>query len=103
MKENLYLVFYDITDDKPRNKAAQLLEQSGFVRIQYSVFCGLRHPAGHPVLWKNLQKLIEKAARPGDKLYVLAVNKKNFRNMKIAGTFELDMAYLLGEKLTLIF
>lgn len=101
-KENFYLVFYDITEDKPRNKVAKLLEQNGFERIQYSVFCGLHHPAGNPKLWQALCRLVELADSPGDKIYVLAVSKKSFRNMKIAGKFGQDMDYLLGEKLTLI-
>jgi CRISPR-associated endonuclease Cas2 len=103
MKENLYLVFYDVTANPLRLKIAKLLEQSGFERIQYSVFCGLHHPANDAKMWQKIQALLAAGDEPGDKVYVLTISKKSFRNMKIAGIFEQDMDYLLGEKLTLIF
>jgi CRISPR-associated endonuclease Cas2 len=103
MKENFYLVLYDITADKVRLAIAKLLEQSGFERIQYSVFCGLHHPENDKKMWQKIKTLVEQQDEPGDKVYVVAVSKKNFRNMKIAGTFTTDIDYLLGEKLTLYF
>jgi CRISPR-associated endonuclease Cas2 len=103
MKENFYLIFYDVSANAIRNKIAKLLLQNGFERIQYSVFCGLHHPGNDEKLWQQIKALIEREDSEGDKVYVLAVSKKNFRNMKIAGTFTGDMEYLLGEKLTLYF
>jgi CRISPR-associated endonuclease Cas2 len=102
MKDNFYLVFYDISADTARSKIAGLLEQNGFERLQYSVFCGLHHPAGDEKLWQQMKALLTGAEDSSDKIYVLAISKKNFRNMKIAGIFNHDMDYLLGEKLTLI-
>jgi hypothetical protein len=42
-------------------------------------------------MWQKIQALILAGDEPGDKVYVLAVSKKNFRNMKIASIFQQDM------------
>ena len=50
----IYLVFYDISTDKIRNKIARRLEAEGFERLQLSVFIGLMNPKTKPMLWKQL-------------------------------------------------
>ncbi len=35
-----YLITYDISDNKKRNRLIDLLKTSGFYRVQYSVFAG---------------------------------------------------------------
>lgn len=55
MERNFYVLVYDITDDRRRNKIARLCEALA-ERVQYSVFEGYLTPA-------ELDKLIKKAYR----------------------------------------
>ncbi len=57
----LYVISYDITDDKRRTKVARILEGVG-QRVQYSVFeCDLT-----PSQYGKVQHKINKALRPDD-------------------------------------
>ena len=100
---NLYVVAYDIGQDKRRNKVAKLLEQCGYERIQYSVFTGLVPPHRNKDLWKKIQKLIDSEEYPEDKIFTFSVSKNAFHNMKIIGNFTADTDYLLGIKNTEFF
>jgi len=102
MKQYLYLVFYDIKNDRIRTKTADALEQYGYERIQYSVFLGLENPRSLPALWNKLQTLIKIEEFPDDRVYVLRLRKSYFRNMKIIGKLAVDLDYLLGEQHTLV-
>ena len=48
-----------------------------------------------------LSKLLE--PEPTAKLYVVNLSKNNLKNMRIIGTFEQDLDYLIGEKRSLTF
>lgn len=96
----IYLICYDITDNKKRLKVAKLLIQWGYERFQKSIFTGLQNPAENGRLWKQLEKLLDSKIPNGDKLVVLNVTKPHFRNMQIIGNTEIDVSYLLGEKYT---
>ncbi|MCZ2459983.1 MAG: CRISPR-associated endonuclease Cas2 [Chitinophagales bacterium] len=102
-KKNIFLISYDISDNKKRAKIAKLLERSGYERIQYSVFTGLMAPHRNKELWKRLQKFTDTGEYPEDKLISFAISKTSFRNMKIIGSFAADLKYLLGEKHTEVF
>ena len=54
-----YLVSYDITSDRARNKSSKILEDYG-VRIQYSVFECVLNKSGLNELKKKLDELINK-------------------------------------------
>ncbi len=98
----IYLLFYDISDDRARTKIAKLLIAEGYERIQFSVFTSIFNPFANKLLWESLQRLCASATdNENDKLCVLNISKLNFKNMKIIGKFEPDMAYLTGEKQTL--
>lgn len=96
----IYLVCYDIADNKIRLKVAQLLIKWGYERFQKSIFTGLQHPADNGRLWLQLQQLLKKQENQTDKLVVMNISKPNFRNMKILGDTDIDIAYILGEKHT---
>lgn len=54
----IYIISYDISDDKRRNKVAKELEGYG-ERKQYSVFeCDIS-ASDHNKLWKQLSKLVD--------------------------------------------
>ena len=97
----IYLLFYDITTNSIRTKIAKLLIAEGFERLQFSVYTGLDNPKQNTFLWATLMKHL--ALEPTAKLYVIAMTKNNFRNMKIIGNFEHDIDYLLGDKRSLTF
>ncbi len=56
-----YVIVYDITNDKRRNKVARVLEGHG-ERVQYSVFeCQLKKKQ-FVTLWKALEELVQTEA-----------------------------------------
>jgi CRISPR-associated endonuclease Cas2 len=97
----LYLLFYDITTDSIRNRVAKLLIDEGFERLQFSVYTAIEDPKNNSVLWNKLKHLL--ASESTAKLYVIAITKNNFRNIKIIGNFDHDIDYLLGDKRSLTF
>ena len=97
----LYLLFYDITTNSIRTKIARLLIAEGFERLQFSVYTALEDPEKNTLLWATLKKHL--ASEPTAKLYVIAMTKNNFKNMKIIGNFDHDINYLTGDKRSLTF
>lgn len=97
----IYLLFYDITTDSIRTKTAKLLIAEGFERLQFSVYTSLENPTQNTKLWATLKKHL--APEPTAKLYVIAITKNNFKNIKIIGNFDHDIEYLTGDKRSLIF
>jgi len=98
--KNIFVVSYDITDNKKRNKIAKLLEQNGYERIQFSVFTGLTAPNRNKILWTRLLKIADIENNPENKIICCAISKTAFKSMKIIGNFTADIEYLLGEKNT---
>ena len=92
----IYLIFYDITSDRLRTKIAKRFIAEGYERLQYSVYTSIDNPAKNLLLWQELTLILKEET--GAKLYVIPTLKNNFRNIKIIGNFEYDLAYLLGEK-----
>ena len=92
----IYLVLYDISNDRIRTKVAKSLIAEGFERIQLSVFLGTVNPKENIKLWNELQKWL--SAEPHSKLLLLPLTKNNFRKMLILGDFFPDIDYLTGNK-----
>ena len=92
----MYLVFYDISNNKIRTKVAARLIEEGYERIQLSVFIGTWNPSKNGDLWEELNTRIEED--PDAKLYVLAVSENSFKNMMTIGKCDYDIAYLTGNK-----
>ena len=97
----IYLLFYDISNNKIRTKIAKLLISEGFERIQFSVYTSLKNPEKNETLWTTLLNLTE--TENDAKIYVIALTKNNFKNIKIIGNFDFDIDYLTGEKRSLTF
>ena len=72
-----------------------------YERLQYSVYAAIENPALNSLLWNELITLLKEERTA--KLYVIPILKKNFRTIKIIGTFDHNLNYLLGEKRSLIF
>lgn len=96
----IYLIAYDISEDRKRNRMAKLLEQFGYERIQYSVFTGLIPPYKHKELWAKLEKLAAVDQSLGNRLFCFAISRTAFRNMKTIGNFNADIDFILGTKTT---
>ena len=95
----IYIVFYDITSNKIRNKLAKLLIAEGFERLQFSVYTGLTDILEDKKIKEVITQLL--APEPEAKFYVLPVLKKNFKKMKNIGIFDIDLEYLTGDKRSL--
>ena len=99
-----YLYYYVRYWQQPkRQKVADLLERFGYERLQLSVFTGLQPPYNNTALWKMLNKLIDNTNYPNDKICCIAVSRPGFERMKTIGTVGVDVEYLLGKKLVIIF
>ncbi len=94
----IYLIFYDISQNKLRTQAAKLLEREGYERIQFSVFMGTQNPEKNRV-WQKLRLAFKE--QTNEKIFCIKLNKQNFYSMKIIGTFETDLAFLCGDKSSL--
>lgn len=94
------LIFYDIGEDNLRVKLSNKLESLGFIRIQYSVFCG-SHANGQ---WKLCQKEIEEVLngeiQEKDKVGVLPLNPVELRNMLYFGDAP-DFKTIFNEELVI--
>lgn len=95
----MYLIGYDITNDKIRTKVAQKLSQHGYERIQYSVFAGHFHPE-ELKLWASLENLLQDY--PNESIFCVKISTESFENMRIIGNFGFDIRYLCGKKSSLI-
>ncbi len=96
----IYLVLYDISSDKMRNKVARRLVAEGYERIQLSVFTGIWDPKDNMLLWRDLNKWVK--ADDAGKICVVKVSKASFKDMHILGTFAGDLNYLAGDEHTMI-
>ncbi len=70
---NIWLICFDIEDDRTRRRVARLLEKKG-VRVQKSVFeCRFRTPERKDRLVRQLQRLLENSpeANPNIRFYRL--------------------------------
>lgn len=76
-----YLVIYDITDDSLRNKVADILEDYGLERIQYSAFIGSLKRYQLRSLVEDLKTILNSKEA--------VMNEK--RNIQIFPLFELNL------------
>ncbi len=95
----IYLILYDISEDKLRTKIAKRLIAEGFIRLQLSVFTGIQNPKDITLLWNQLNQWLQ--LEPSAKFYILPLTENNFRNMEILGSTDLDLDFLTGNQHTL--
>ena len=95
----IYLVSYDIEDDKKRKKVADRLLADGLIRVQYSVFIG---PLKTRLRDKLLAWLIQKLDQPeSEHLIFLRLHASDLENMPILGEHSWDLGDLIGGQHTL--
>lgn len=100
----MYLIIYDISENRIRTKVAKLLIRHGYERIQLSVFAGPFSPMANAHLWKQLQILCPRsgeAESEGNSLMVVEVPIKQFVKIRAIGSMPFDMAEMTGTAHTL--
>lgn len=95
----MYLILYDITENKLRTKVSRLLEQEGYERLQYSVFIAPYNPLKNK-LWEKLNNILGENTL--NKIYCIKITRENFYNVKIIGNLDFKLKYLAGEASSLI-
>jgi len=99
MMSKVYLVSYDVANNRKRKKLADKLLYYGLVRVQYSVFMGSLTTTLYTKLMQYARPLFEEE----DRLIVLRLTETAVKQMVQFGEAELDMGYLIGQKHTLYF
>ncbi|MCB0798669.1 MAG: CRISPR-associated endonuclease Cas2 [Chitinophagales bacterium] len=102
VNDHLFLVCYDIQNDRKRTKIADLLMEYGYERLQYSVFVGLQEPSANERLWDRLTELVPEENDTTDRLLVIRLLKRHFKSMQVRGHILTDLPYICGELSTLV-
>lgn len=99
----IYLIAYDIEDDKLRKKVSDRLLADGLERVQYSVFIGPVKEAVYEKLIRWLDfRLQSEAAAPQDSIMVLRLAPHQVLNMNVLGDDKIDREMIAGTKNVLI-
>lgn len=81
------LVIYDISNDRDREKLADLLFNFGLTRIQYSAFKGELNPHDRSLLLDRVKKY---AKGERDSIYIVPLCDRCFRLCSIVSLKEID-------------
>lgn len=81
------VVFYDISDNRARQRVADRLLAKGLTRIQRSVFIG----RGGLALAKDLARYLARLINAGDSLVIMVVGEESIRTMISIGRGEVNV------------
>jgi CRISPR-associated protein Cas2 len=93
MKESMYYVTYDVSDDDTRSSVIQVLKDAGFTRIQKSVFCGKISPQQKKDIIEKIKMVINEL----DSFYMFVACQQCFGKVTIIGK-GFDKEYVSDEK-----
>lgn len=96
----MYLISYDISDNKIRTKIGHKLIYFGLSRIQYSVFVGPLSETLYPHLL-NWLKSIEGNLEKGNSILILSLTPANVQRKVILGDTALNWQEIIGLSNTL--
>lgn len=96
----MYIITYDITSDKIRQKVAHKLIYFGLSRVQFSVFMGPLPTTLFPHLI-NWLKSIETDLTKGNSILVFPMTNDSIKRKIILGDATSDWQELMGQKNTL--
>ena len=82
--EMIYLILYDITDNKVRNQVAKYLEKQGCTRIQKSVFLARSESKNFQEIHDTLRE-VNSYYDNEDSIILVPVNASDARSMKLIG------------------
>ncbi|MCS6990442.1 MAG: CRISPR-associated endonuclease Cas2 [Chitinophagales bacterium] len=97
----LYLIMYDIENDKVRNRISRYLERKGCVRIQKSVFVARTEPKVFEEIHETLRE-VQSFYDNRDSIILVPANSSDLRSMKIIGK-ELYLEAILDKPNSLFF
>lgn len=100
----MQLICYDIQDNYIRQKAAGKIMDTGFERIQYSVYLGdvTDNQMNDLIMWLETHVLKYTVANE-DNILILSLTKLQVKQMISLGKMKMDIDEITGEKDTLIF
>ena len=81
----MYLIAYDIENDRIRTKTANYLLAAGCIRLQLSVFAGELDGALFRKVDSWLKKNVDTAKYPNDKVLILDVGPETMKAMQWIG------------------
>ena len=96
----VFVVMYDITDDKVRKYVADFLLREGMVRIQKSVFLGKRPVKAYRTLADKLREINGMYANH-DSILVMPVPEEKAYRMRVIGV-DLDVRMVLARPNVLV-
>jgi len=98
-----HLVSYDISDNRLRLRIANMLKQSGCLRLQYSVFAGnLRESVSYTLL-QNLTALTKEPEwSDEDSVFILPLHQYSRDKLTILGNLPPDWDLMQGDLHTLV-
>jgi CRISPR-associated endonuclease Cas2 len=102
LTKQAYIIVYDITENRFRNKIAHRLIAMGMERVQLSVFMGnvKIKKINHFTWW--FQKEMSTFASANDSLIILNVSINQLSQMQVFGQKFIDIEMLTDKKTTLI-
>lgn len=99
----MYLISYDITDNRLRLKLAKQLIRHGMYRVQYSVFMGNLRDSTYARLQKQLKKLEqEKSWSSSDSVLLLPLHAYSRDYLFVIGQLPRDWDLIEGNLHTLV-
>ncbi len=96
------LICYDIAENSLRARLGAKIMETGFERINKSVYLGTVDDADLMALENWLVQRIQNSGGPGDSLIILPVTPAQVQRMRVYGNDNLDKDDLSGQKNTLI-
>lgn len=93
MKESMYYATYDVSDNGIRESIINILKNSGFTRIQKSVFCGKISNQQKKDIIEKIKIVIDET----DSFYLMMACTTCFGKMSIVGK-GFDREYVSDEK-----
>jgi CRISPR-associated endonuclease Cas2 len=78
-----FIVMYDITDARILQRVAKLMERSGYVRINYSVWLGMKDPMQDDELKRWICGWLKKPEACGSRVYCLPIPGSSLAAMRM--------------------
>ena len=97
----VYLVMYDIEDNRVRTQISKYLEKKGCMRIQKSVFMARSHHNTYEELFAALKE-IQSYYENNDSILFVPVNSADARSMRIIGK-DVNVDTIINKPNTLFF
>ena len=99
--EMIYIIMYDIEDNKVRGQVSKYLDKMGCIRIQKSIFMAKTERSVFDRIHKDLTEVNELYDNT-DSIIMVPVTTDEVRSMKLLGN-NVDMSFFVNKPNTMIF